>query len=420
MTKDVPGHSLILSHPTGNQVSRHVAIGLNRASILKEFWTSLNWNSKLPIDRFLPQALKGELRRRSFPLLPGTSINTFPWTELARLISQRVSGSKRFPGLTEFFSVDRTYQAIDRKVARRLGSKAYYTGVYAYEDGAQESFTVAERSGVRCFYDLPIGYWRLYRRIMSEEAERLPEWAETLGGKNDSSAKLDRKDRELVLADLILVASSFTKRSLELFPGALSKPVVSIPYGAPMVSTQRSRTSGNSPIKVLYVGSLGQRKGIAYLLDAVNSIGTVCELTLLGRPVSLNEPLEAALKRHRWIPSASHPEVLRIMREHDVLVFPSLFEGFGMVILEAMSQGMVVLATEHTAAPDIIANNVDGYIIPLRSSDSIAEIILKLNDDRDLLASIAAAAQVKSEAFTWFQYEQEVAKAVTSLSPLYH
>jgi glycosyltransferase involved in cell wall biosynthesis len=107
------------------------------------------------------------------------------------------------------------------------------------------------------------------------------------------------------------------------------------------------------------------------------------------------------------------------MREHDILVFPSLFEGFGMVILEAMSQGMVVLATEHTAAPDIISNGVDGYIIPLRSSTSIAETILKLHDDRDLLASVAAAAQMKAETFTWLQYEQEVVRAVTSVSPLH-
>ncbi len=339
------------------------------------------------------------------------------WPEVGRLLLQRFARQNRGSSLNKYFSVENTYGSLDRMVAKRLLSGEYFTGVYAFEDGALNSFLAAKRSKAVCFYDLPIGYWRSYRSIMTDEAERLPEWASTLGGKDDPVWKLEQKDRELELADVIILASTFTQQTLALYPGELRKKVFSIPYGAPPPSPRRSLTTKREPIKVLYVGSLGQRKGISYLLDAVNALGSSCELTLLGRPVATNPSLESALKKYRWIPSAPHSRVLQIMRDHDVLVFPSLFEGFGMVILEAMSQGMAVITTAHTIGPDVITDGVDGFLIPLRSSEAIREKIIKLHDDRDLLVSISGAAQKRSEDFTWRRYEQELVRTAASISP---
>src|SRR5690606_1255034 len=93
-------------------------------------------------------------------------------------------------------------------------------------------FAAARARGVRTFYDLPIGYWRAARELLTEEAERRPEWAATLHGNRDSAAKLERKDRELALADEVVVASSFTRTTLAKAP-AFSGRVSVIPYGAP-------------------------------------------------------------------------------------------------------------------------------------------------------------------------------------------
>ena len=50
------------------------------------------------------------------------------------------------------------------------------------------------------------------------------------------------------------------------------------------------------------------------------------------------------------------------MKEHDVLIFPSLFEGFGLVITEAMAQGTPVITTDRTAGPDVISDNENGCL----------------------------------------------------------
>ena len=96
------------------------------------------------------------------------------------------------------------------------------------------------------------------------------------------------------------------------------------------------------------------------------------------------------------------------MSRQDVLVFPSLFEGFGLVILEAMAQGLPVIATSHTAGPDLIEEGVDGFIVPIRSADAIAERLLLLARDRDRLSAMQQAAQGKARLHTWENYRGRV------------
>ena len=94
------------------------------------------------------------------------------------------------------------------------------------------------------------------------------------------------------------------------------------------------------------------------------------------------------------------------MSRHDVFVFPSLFEGFGLVILEAMSQGLPVITTPHTAGLDVIADGEDGFIVPIRSADAITEKLELLAHDRRLLLAMSQAAQRKAAQYSWESYQR--------------
>ena len=157
-------------------------------------------------------------------------------------------------------------------------------------------------------------------------------------------------------------------------------------------TSRTASTTKNGKLKVLFVGALSQRKGLSYLMEAAGHLGSKIELTLIGRRISECRPLDAALRTHRWIPSISHGALLEEMSRHDVMVFPSLFEGFGLVILEAMSQGVPVIATPNTAAPDFVSDGDDGFIVPIRDADAIASKLELLTLDRDLLAAMSQAA----------------------------
>ncbi|HYR22632.1 MAG TPA: glycosyltransferase family 4 protein [Chthoniobacterales bacterium] len=414
---------ILLSHPTGNEFVREALVAFDRAGTLGEFWTTVSWDSNSLIDRALPPRLGEILRRRSFVKTVQSRTHTVPLREMIRLFAGAIGITSRHE--TGAFSIDAVLRALDRKVAERLrkidnpeiiGARESFRScntIYAYEDGALQSFRAARDLGLKRIYDLPIGYWRVGQRIFAEEKEREPAWAATLTGTLDSAEKLGRKDDELRLATRVIVASTFTKQTLADAPSTAKIDIVA--YGAPPTISDEIRKS-NGRLKVLFAGSLGQRKGLSYLLKAVEMLKDAAELTLLGRKAASGcAPLENAVRKYRWVPTLSHAGMLREMQSHDVLVLPSLFEGFGLVILEAMAQGTVVITTDHTAGPDVIENGTDGFIVPIRSAEAIAEKLDLLASDRERLMAMKLMAKQKAASRGWETYRQrlvEVAREV--------
>lgn len=407
---------VLFSHPTGNANVRNAALGLHRAGLLGEFWTCVHYRESPWMRRVLPPALTRQLRRRVFPAELAPSIRSFPLREIGRLLAPRAGLRSLVRHEKGPLSVDAVYRSLDRKVSERLADDRF-RAVYAYEDGARESFQTATRRGLLRIYDLPIGYWRAARSILEEETEREPEWATTLHGNLDSPQKTARKDAELHQADLVLVASSFTLQTLEHAPDFRGS-VVMIPYGAPQIDiplpvSHPEVRSGK--LRVLFVGSLGQRKGLSYLFRAIRSLRGAVELTVIGaRPLVPCPALDRELADVRWISSCAHREVLAEMAAHDVFVFPSLFEGFGLVLLEAMTMGLPIITTPHTAGPDLITDGVEGFIVPIRSDRAIAERLELLHRNPALRADMSERARLRARDFTWEQYGESLAACVSS------
>lgn len=404
---------LLFTHPTGNANVRHAALGLFRAGLLTEFWTCLNLQAPALLARLLPGRVNGQLRRRAYPPELAGAIHTRPFREAIRLFAPQLGLAGLVAHETGPFSIDAVYQGLDRAVARRLRA-GEFRGVYAYEDGAEFSFRAARRRGLRTLYDLPIGHWRAARTLLLDEAEREPEWAGTLSGNRDSTAKNERKDAELALADVVFVASSYTRRTLSEaadFKGT----VVVVPYGAPVYQPALP-APGPAPgkkLRVLFVGSLGQRKGLSYLFAACRAVSSAVTLTVIGRkPAEPCAVLDRELRDVRWIPSCPHQQILAEMAAHDVFVFPSLFEGFGLVLLEAMAMGLPIITTAHTAGPDLIHEGVEGFIVPIRDSAAIAARLELLHREPARLAEMSRAARQRAREFTWENYEETLAACV--------
>jgi starch synthase len=406
----------LLSHPTGNANVRAVADGLYRNRFLAGFHTTLA--DGVGVSGRLLRSLGKDMSARRRFALPHEFLRTHPFRELLRQAAPRFKLSRLTRHETGWASVDAVYHALDRAVARSIDQPGL-RGVYAYEDGALVTFAAARERGLLCAYDLPIAYWRLGRRIQAEEAELQPEWAGTLDAMLDSPEKLERKDKELAAADIVFCASTFTARSLELYPGGLSQPVIQITYGAPPASKTENRKpeaenrKRHAALRVLFVGGLSQRKGLSYLFESVAKLGKSVELTVVGRrPGAACPALDEALSKHRYIESLSHGGVLAEMEQADVFVFPSLFEGFGLVLLEAMSRGLPCITTAHTAGPDIITDGVDGFIVPIRNSEIIATRLEQLHSDRELLGQMSQAASEAAARLTWEQYGDRTVEAI--------
>ena len=195
--ESVNAQSVLLVHPTGNANVRQAALGLNRSGMLAGFHTTIAWRSGSFIDRLLPGGLRAELARRSYPDLPGELIHVHAWREMVRLIALRRGWHRAIRHETGPFSMDAVCAALDRAVARTLIRGKAPAAVYAYDDCAIHSFAAAHARGIRCFYELPIGYLRRWAALRDEEIAREPVWGQTISATADSEAKLARKDAEI-------------------------------------------------------------------------------------------------------------------------------------------------------------------------------------------------------------------------------
>jgi glycosyltransferase involved in cell wall biosynthesis len=371
----------------------------------------LRWEEDALVNRLFPKAARKELSRRSFPRQLEPFIRTYPWREIGRHLSERLGLKTLVKNETGVLSVDAVYHSLDHRVARRVQNLEHaISGVYAYDDGALETFRAATQLGLKTLYEHPVIHWRKVRQLQREEAELAPAWACTLRGLTDSDKKRVRKDDEIAAASLVIVASRFSRDSLKLAPG-LKAPIEVIPYGCPP-PIPRIEPWRSGRLKLIFVGALTQTKGIGYLLEAVRDLADHVELTLIGRRINDDVPSARDLANHTWLPSLPHSEVLSQMEKHHVFILPSLHEGFALVVLEALSRGLMVIVSEHTGAADLITEGKDGFIVPIRSARAIREKLELLLTKRNQLEEMRHAALKSAARYTWPHYQNKLLEAV--------
>jgi alpha-maltose-1-phosphate synthase len=401
---------VIVSHPTGNANVTAVVNALHDAELLAAFYTCIVWRPESALAKLVPGSMRTMFERRARVQLPAELVRTRSVRELIRNGLIRAGKKRLISSETNPFSIDGVYRDLDAYVARSLHKYSKVRAVYAYEDGALHHFRKARTLGIHCIYDLPIGYWRVNRKISAEEAELQPAWKGTLNALSDSNAKCALKDQELELADTVIVPSTFVKNTLDMYPDGKKKIVVNS-FGVPAnISAPRQQTSPGQPLRIIYVGSLTQRKGIAYLFEAVEKAGKAVTLTIIGRKVGQSQALDRKCEEHRWLPSLPHSEILAEMRQHDVFVFPSLFEGLALVIGEAISQGLPVITTPNSGGTDILRDGIDGLIVPIRDPEAITQRLLELYENRGLLKQMSDSARERAAQLTWQGYKD---RAVT-------
>jgi alpha-maltose-1-phosphate synthase len=350
-----------------------------------------------------------QLGRRSFPEIPWKRVRMSPFRELVRLMAQRVPS-----GVTSarWRTYDDVFVGHDRRVASYI-SRVCPDDVrllYAYEHSALNSLKAARGRGIASIYELTSLYWRRAHALLNEETELQPEWSSSLIGLDDNTAA--QKDDELAAASHVIVASQLGKRWLtEAFGSSIRVSV--IPYGAPepLVSKCGSRED-RAPLRILFAGHVTQNKGASYLVSALRQLEVPWELVLVGTlPPNVPEPLVQFLESPRcsFIGHISHRRLLTVMAHSHVLVVPSLLEGFGLVISEAMAAGLPVVATANTAAADLFEDGVDGFVIPIRDAEAITGRLTLLYESEDLRRQIGNAALAKAARCSWARYGAAVA-----------
>jgi glycosyltransferase involved in cell wall biosynthesis len=412
---------VVVLHPTGNKNVRAVVTGLNQAGMLVEFNTTIAVDADSPALKFLPEKLKQELLRRTYSFIRPDQIVSHPLREIARMLFSKLKLGWFNRPEVGWSSIDAVYHNLDHKVSERLSNKYKHTidGVYAYEDGALESFIAAKKSGIKCIYELPIAYWKTGRDLMQEEALRNPKWEITLGGgTRDSAAKLERKTKELELADVVIVSSSFVEDSLPDW--ARNKKIIMSPFGSPASAENaiehKRVTSPNGKLRVLFAGSMGQRKGLCDLFDALKLLNRDdIELVVMGSLLAPMEFYRSEFAGFTYEPGRSNDQVLALMRSCDVFCLPSIVEGRALVMQEAMSQGLPIIITPNTGGSDLVIDGETGFLVPIRSPEQIAEKLKWFLSNRQQIPGMGEKAKLHAATYSWESYAATIVNEIKEI-----
>jgi len=213
------------------------------------------------------------------------------------------------------------------------------------------------------------------------------------------------------------VPSEFVARSLLEAPG-LTAPVHVVTFGSPVVPdvlADGPATSSHENLRILFVGSMGQRKGLADLFAAYNLLNRPdVELWVLGSPMMPMEFYYRECPRMKYFAPRPREQVFSIMRQCDVLVLPSLLEGRALVQQEAMACGLPLIVTPNAGAEDMIEEGRTGFLVPIRSPETLAEKFAWCCEHRGELAAMRSASMSMASRHRWAEYGRSIVDLIIS------
>jgi glycosyltransferase involved in cell wall biosynthesis len=227
---------------------------------------------------------------------------------------------------------------------------------------------------------------------------------------------IGREEAEYAEADLVTVPSSFSYRSF-IEQGVSADKLRLLPYG---VNVSRFKPVGEPAVgqfDILYVGAMSLQKGIQYLVQAYHKVSHPNKsLTFAGAPSA--EIITLLSARGLWpantkvLGHVPQTELKNIMSRSHVLVLPSVQDGFGMVMAQAMACACPVIASRNTGGEDLFTNGDEGYLVPIRDVDSLAERLQQLADSPEQRAAMGKCALARVHALGGWNNYGEKAMAI--------
>lgn len=391
-----------------------------RLSLLcTDFWAG---SSLRAAAQFVPVRGLRSLAARFHPELDGRrgakretkvrswNLKSLTWEAKLRRCSRSQDSGGVYLG---FIEVGREFATAVREELKRRRDWSPETLFFAYDTGALETLEWLRERGAPCVVD-QIDPCRVEVEMVREEEKRWPGW--TTCASEVPEAYFRRREREWALADRVVVNSEFSRQAL-IQQGVPSSKLSVIPlcYEAPrprlskdgrLLDGQRPKHpapfpfSSLRPLRVLWLGQVILRKGIQYLLQAARLLADEkVQFDVVG-PIGISvEAVKSAPSNVTFHGQASRDQAGLWYQRADVFVLPTLSDGFALTQLEAMAHGLPVIATPNCG--EVVANGVDGFIVPPRDAESLAGAIRHYLAEPDLLRHNEVAALKKVGQFTF-------------------
>ncbi|WP_145947064.1 glycosyltransferase family 4 protein [Paenibacillus sp. Y412MC10] len=348
------------------------AESLERGGMLKTFYTGKKVNSQTIPDQ--------HITRISLPLMVGYALRKMP------LIGQYIP----YNLLSDIL--------FDCMVSIKLKKADFIIGFNNYSLMQMKKL---KKQKSTLFLEQRIAHVLTEIQIYNDEFGRVPA--------NLHPLMVKRKLQEYDMADYILVPSEFVYQSM-IDNGVSEKKLLLVPYGydAKLFKRDTQIMKPDDCLRLLFVGQIGHRKGLKYLLDAVKNIkqkrpDAPLDLVLVGGIDNDFVPyLNQYSNLYRHIDFVPQRKLVELYNSSHIFVFPSLCEGSAVVTYEALGSGLPQIVTFN--AGSVISDNEEGIIIPPRDTAALEKAILHLMDNPAEIKRMEQNAINKAKEFTWEKY----------------
>jgi glycosyltransferase involved in cell wall biosynthesis len=383
---------VLLVHP-GIQHAPRLAEALEREGMLARFWTG--WAKAAGSQSQLGKRRVG---------IPAEKLKTLPWLEWTALFLSRTGIDPEWV----WHWRNRIFQNLipDKEVAEA-------DVVIGFDTGSWNLAQKAKKMGKKFILDQSIGHPAARIPEMKKMGRAEETWSEPYQPRPGRLADWERMEHEL--ADRIVVGSCFAQNTL-IGQGVPDSKIKILPYGVgkefAAAGERRTENGKEGKIRFLFLGQLAQRKGVQLLLEAWKGLPSGrAELVLMGGGPK-RDWRRVAGEGVIFRGQAARKKVLEEMGISDVLVLPSLFEGFGLVILEAMAAGLPVITTTNTGGPDVIEDGKEGFIVPAGKADVLREKMDYFIQNLGEAIRMGQAAHQKARQYTWERYGKAYAETI--------
>jgi glycosyltransferase involved in cell wall biosynthesis len=410
---------ILLGARSTNDYWQQIALALHDAGALGEYRTGYVEGAGGPVVRFLRKVVRriaprwdARLTGRRVTTVPTGAVNSQTAWDLARMTAVGLGAGP----LLEDQIFDSGERRFDAGCASRLASGGY-DGFIGAEYGSLASLEAARHAGTTSVVTFVSAHHAFREKWVDHEYEKFPELLTEGRRRVMELGKMRdlRRDAEIQKADLVLTNSLLVSDSLEE-AGVPSHRLVTVPLGCPEPMKESSRDARKGPTRFMFAGGLSLQKGIPYLLEAWKRIrpGKRAELHLYGTPYLPERCFADAGASVVFHGPVLREAVERAYGQADALVFPSLCDGFGAVVTEALAHGLPVITTPHAGSSMLIHHERNGLLVPPANVDALAEALSWCLSHPKELTAMRTAALESARQWSWRDFRMTLRRDLLS------
>lgn len=286
------------------------------------------------------------------------------------------------------------HQAFGRWATAKM--RVHADAVVCFSGIAEEVFShLAQTSSTQKILVRGSAHIREQHRLLAEEQLRSGMTVET-----PSQWMMEREEREYALADRIVVLSTFALESFTRH-GVSKHKLSLVGLGADTsqfrptdrVAEERRRRILESPrLRVLMVGSLTPQKGALDYIDLVKKLGGKADFRFVGDlPGSVRDLLARSKSNMQVLGRVSEHELPAEYAWADLFVFPTIQDGYAVVIAQALASGLPVICTTNCAGRDVVVEGENGWVVPIRDVSALVRAVQACDANRSMLADMSVA-----------------------------